>query len=271
VLVALCACNIVPVDVSTRHPTPRPLWPRPVATVKTYEARPPGGVAVYGLQASGEDLGEVEVAIRERAASLGCDGILLTVREDQGTSRGVALTGKLNEAREYVPGHIDALCMVDPASIPEICPAVTRSARTAAATAAAVTTRVDVDGAARDTLEQWRHAYETRSSEALAKLYSHDASLNVVEGGTRLHGWTAFEPALRDRLGRATAIRVRFDDVQVHAAGATAVIVATMLRERSDAGVTATENGSLTLVLQASEVGNDAGWVIVAEHYSKRP
>jgi len=292
-LVALSACNIVPVEVSLRHPSPRPLWPRPVATVKTYEARPPGGVAVYGLQASGEDLAEVEAAIRDKAAGLGCDGIMLIVRADQGTSQGVALTGKLNDAREYVSARIDALCMVDPASLPEVCTAVAGPERTAAtsdaplvtdaaATTAAARTAMataraamaaGADATARATLERWRQAYEAGSGEALGKLYSHDASLSVVDDGARLVGWIAFEQALRDRLGRTPmipVIHVQLKDVQVHAVGATAVIVATMLRERSDAGTPASETGSLTLVLRASEAGHDGGWVIVAEHYSKR-
>jgi ketosteroid isomerase-like protein len=272
-LIALNACNVVPVEVSTRHPSPRPLWPRPLASVKTYETRPPGGIAVYGLEADGEDLAEVDTAIRERAASLGCDGVLLTVRIDQGTSMGVTLTGKLNVAREYENARIDALCIVDPASVPEVCRAITTAvvtAATAPAAAQAVSTPADIEGSARSALEQWRQAQELRSSEALAKLYAHDASLNVVDDGTRLVGWTAFERALRDRLDRATAIRVRLQDVQVHAIGTTAVVVATMLRELSDAGASKSDAGLLTLVLRAPAPGDPTGWVIISEHYSRR-
>jgi ketosteroid isomerase-like protein len=229
---------------------------------------------------------------------------MLTVRVDQGISAGVDLTGKLNTAREYVDAHIDALCMVDPASVPEICPVARPAAAVATATPAvltvpaatahtAATTSAPVAAATPDTmaiasasapasappsvgdsartaLEQWRQAYENHSSEALARLYAHDASLSVVNDGARQLGWAAFEAALRDRLARATAIRVRFQDVQVHASGTTAVVSATMLRERSEAGATVTEIGLLTLVLRAPEAGRDAGWVIIAEHYSKR-
>ena len=264
-LVALSGCGTVLVDVSSRHPTPRPLWAHPVASLKTYQTRPAGGVAVYGLQASGEDAADVEAAVREKAASLGCDGIMFTVREDQGKSEGVALTGKLNDAREYVGAHIDALCMVDPAAIPEGCPTVARPEPGAATTAP-----VDADGAIRAMLEQWRQAYEGRSSEALAKLYVHDASLRVVEDGAAVHGWTAFELALRDRPGKATAIHVRFEDIQVHTVGATGFIIATLLRDRSDATSTVTDKGVVTLVLRAAEPGNETGWVIVAEHTSYR-
>lgn len=250
-LLALSACNVIPVDVSQRHPTPRPLWPRPVATVKTYEARPSGGVAVYGLQAAGGDLGEVEGAIRAKAASLGCDGIMVSVREEHSVSHGVQVTGKLIEAREYVDAHIDALCMVDPAAVPEICPVQPAP--------------VDEAGA-RAALERWRQAYETRSGEALAKLYTHDAGLSVVEDGVRIAGWATFEPVLRERLARPAA-RLRLDDVQVRAAGTTAVIVATLVRERSEAAATVTDSGLVTLVLRP---GEPDGWVIVAEHASRR-
>jgi len=134
-----------------------------------------------------------------------------------------------------------------------------------AAVAPAVTVPAEVDTAARATLEQWRQAYEIRSSDALAKLYSHDAGLSVVQDGALLVGWAALEPVLRDKLAKATAIHVRLKDVQVTAIGvAGAVIVAAMLRERSDATTTATENGVVTLVVRSEA----AGWVIIAEHYS---
>src|SRR5215510_12767392 len=150
-LVALSACGRVVVEVSTRHPAPRWLSPRFVEDLKTYEVRPPGGVAVYGLQASGEDKAKVEAAVRQKAASLGCDGIMFTVREDQGVSTGVALTGKLNQAREYVGAHIDALCMVDPSAVPAGCPAVAAPVSTVAT--AAATTPADVERTVRATLE----------------------------------------------------------------------------------------------------------------------
>src|SRR6185503_20510441 len=56
----------------------------------------------------------------------------------------------------------------------------------------------DVTGA----IEQWRQAYEVRSMDALARLYSRDPSLAIVQDGTRQLGWAAIEPALRGVLGR---------------------------------------------------------------------
>ena len=255
-LLALSACGTVQVEVTPRHPSPYPLSPRVVEDLKTYQARPPGGVAVYALEASGEAEGDVEAAVRKKAASLGCDGIMFTVREDQSTSADVALTGQLNAAREYVGAHIDALCMVDPNAMPAGCPGATPPDA--------------AEAAVRGVLEQWRRAYESRDSDALARLYAHYAGVAVAENGAMLSGWTAIEPVLRDRLGRATEIRIRIDDVKVRAVGATAAVIATMLRERSDGATTATERGVLMLLLRAPAAAGDAGWVIVAQHYSSR-
>jgi len=257
-LVTQSACAAVVVDVSSRHPTPRLLAPRPVETLKTYEVRPDGGVAVYGLQATGEELAEVDLAVKEKAASLGCDGIMVAVREDQKKSMGEALTGQLNEHHEYVSAHIDALCMVMPVT-PD-CPVIGASAGGA--------TAADIEGTARGVLEQWRQAYEARSADALARLYAHDAGLSVVDDGAPLVGWAVVEPVLRDRLGRGTASRVRVADVQVRATGTTAIVAATVVRER--AGAAAAEAGALTLVLSAPDPSKASGWVIIAEHYSRR-
>jgi ketosteroid isomerase-like protein len=255
-LVTQGACAAVVVDVSQRHPTPRLLAPRPVETLKTYQVRPDGGVAVYGLQATGEELAEVDLAVKQKAASLGCDGVMVAVREDQKKSIGEALTGKLNEHHEYVSAHIDALCMVMPVT-PD-CPVAGASAGGA--------TVADIEGTVRGVLEQWRQAYEAGSGDALAQLYAHDAGLSVVEDGAPLVGWAVVEPALRDRLGRGAASRVRVADVQVRAAGATAIVAATVLRERGGAA----ETGALTLVLSAPDPSKASGWVIIAEHYSRR-
>jgi ketosteroid isomerase-like protein len=126
----------------------------------------------------------------------------------------------------------------------------------------------DIEGTARGVLDQWRLAYESRNTEALARLYAHDASLSVVEDGGRRLGWTEVEPMLRDRLGKASSLHIRIEDVQIRAQGTTAIVVATVLRERS-APDASTDRGVLTLVLRAPEAG-DAGWVIVAEHDSHR-
>jgi ketosteroid isomerase-like protein len=265
-LVSLGGCAVPQIEVNSLHPAPRPLGPRAVDTVQTYKARPPGGVAVYSIEASGEDYADTEAVVRQKAASLGCDGLMFTVLLDQSKSEGEPLTGMLNQHHEYVYARVDALCVVDPAALPPGCPAPARSEPTAPAP-----TTAGVDAAARDALERWRQAHESRSGEALAKLYLHDASLRVVHDGSLLLGWTAFEPVLRDQLRAEPPIHLRIADVQVSSAGTTAIIVASMRRERADATPTATDDGVVTLVLRAAGTGNDAGWVIVAEHTSHRP
>jgi ketosteroid isomerase-like protein len=128
----------------------------------------------------------------------------------------------------------------------------------------AATTSAEVATAARGILEQWRQAYEVRSVEALALLYAHDPGVSLVIDGTLWLGWSAVEPVLRDRLAGATAIHLRFKELSVSAVGLTgAVVVATLVRERTEAATSVTENGTVTLVLR-----NEGGWVIVAEHCS---
>jgi ketosteroid isomerase-like protein len=127
----------------------------------------------------------------------------------------------------------------------------------------------DVVNAGRSAVEAWRQAYEVRSADALAKLYAHDADVEIVQDGVPLRGWTAIEPVLRKRFEHAKDIHVKLKDEAVIAIGpAAAAVAATMTREISDGVTTVTENGALTLVLHH----DPAGWVIVVEHYSyKRP
>jgi ketosteroid isomerase-like protein len=258
VLASLSGCAVPIVQVNPLHPKPHPLWPHGVDTLQLYKSRPAGGVAVYSLEASGEDEPDVEAAVKQRAAELGCDGIMYTVRVDQTVSEGTALTGKLNSAHEYVSARVDALCVVVPATVFDSCVASTKLDPSAPP--------VEVDHAVRDALEQWRLAYGTANADAAAKLYVHDASLNVVQDGRTLLGWTAFEPVLRERLTAATPLDL--GDIQVTATGGSAVIVAAMRRQRSDAGSPVTDSGAVTLVLRLSVVNETAGWLIAAEHVS---
>jgi uncharacterized protein (TIGR02246 family) len=116
-------------------------------------------------------------------------------------------------------------------------------------------------------IEQWRQAYEVRSMDALARLYSRDPSLVIVQDGARQLGWAAIEPALRGALERASAIRVRITELRVAALDAgAAVATGLMTRESTDGATTVTETGVLTLALRK----DDTGWVIASEHYSYR-
>lgn len=127
----------------------------------------------------------------------------------------------------------------------------------------------EVAGTVKGTIEQWRQAYEIRSMDALAKLYTHDPGLAVVQDGARQLGWPATEQMLRAKLTRATAIRVRLTELQIAPLGPDAAVAsAVMTRESTEGAATATESGVLTVALHKG----DAGWVIASEHYSyKRP
>jgi uncharacterized protein (TIGR02246 family) len=123
----------------------------------------------------------------------------------------------------------------------------------------------EVVTAARATIEQWRQAYEVRSIEALAKLYTHDLDTVIVQDGQAMIGWSSVETMLKDRLARAKTIHVRLKDIQVTSLSPeVAYAVATMTRELSDGTTSVSENGALTLVFRKDGVA----WLIVSEHYS---
>lgn len=109
-------CVSASVDVTPLRPSPRALAPRTVETVKILESRPEDGVAVYNLVASGAAKSELEVAVRQKAASLGCDGLVITVRAEPTHATSSATTGQLNDHREAVGGHVTAMCIVLPAA-----------------------------------------------------------------------------------------------------------------------------------------------------------
>ena len=103
--------------------------------------------------------------------------------------------------------------------------------------------------------------------DALARLYAHDLDLVVVHEGTPHLGWSSVESMLRDRITRASAVRIRLKDVQVASlAPEVASAVATMTRELTQGATTVTENGTLTLILRKQ----GDRWVIAVEHYSYR-
>lgn len=258
-LAALSGCAVPVVQVNPLHPKPHEMFSHGVDSLQLYKSRPAGGVAVYSLEASGEDEPDVELAVKQRAAELGCDGIMYTVRLDQTISEGEALTGKLNSAHEYVSARVDALCVVVPATVFDSCVASTKLDPSAPPP--------EVDRAVRAALEQWRGAYEAGDAAAAARLYVHDASLNVVQDGRALTGWAAFEPVLRERLAAPAALKL--GDVQVTATGGAAVVVAGIQRERGEG--TPTTDGAVTLVLRLSVVNEAAGWLIAAEHLSFQP
>lgn len=125
----------------------------------------------------------------------------------------------------------------------------------------------DVAVSARATVESWRQAWEVRSVEALEKLYAHDLDVVLITEGQPLTGWSSIDATLKDKLARATTVRVTLKDVQVRAQGENvATAVATMRREITDGATTTTENGTLSLVLRRD---NDV-WLITVEHYSYR-
>lgn len=110
-LVTLGACAPV-VEVTPLHPTPRCIMSRAVGSVKVFEQSPDGGVAVYGLIASEGSTDDLHAAIQNKAANLGCDGVVIARSAAGAPRRGEVATGELTAHPEANAERVTALCIV---------------------------------------------------------------------------------------------------------------------------------------------------------------
>jgi ketosteroid isomerase-like protein len=117
------------------------------------------------------------------------------------------------------------------------------------------------------TIEQWRQAYEVRSTEALHALYDHGKSVAVVIQGVAVVGWDAVQADLDARLARASSIHLRIADIRVSPVGGGAIATASLSREITEGATSVADTGTLTLVFATD--GDKL--LIVAEHFSFRP
>jgi hypothetical protein len=81
-------------------------------TVKLFELRPDDGVEVFDIEAYGDAKRKLLAAVREKAASLGCDGIMIATSHQRGPDDADAATGQLNQRGRPTGSHVDALCYV---------------------------------------------------------------------------------------------------------------------------------------------------------------
>ncbi|HEY0193074.1 MAG TPA: hypothetical protein VGC42_18280 [Kofleriaceae bacterium] len=113
-LATAAGCVTPQVDVKPLAPAPRAMSPRDVAALKTFESRPDGAVAVYDLDAYGDVPAKLDAVARQKAASLGCDGVMLLVRKEAINADNDATTGQLNEHHTKPGSHVQLLCIVTP-------------------------------------------------------------------------------------------------------------------------------------------------------------
>lgn len=117
-------------------------------------------------------------------------------------------------------------------------------------------------------VEKYRQAFEVRSLDALAALYSQTEDLVVVAQGREWRGWSAVQSRLASFLADTQKVRLRLDQVQVVALGdGGAAAHARAHRQYGDGVATIEERGFLTLVFRR----HPDGWKIVSEHYSYAP
>jgi ketosteroid isomerase-like protein len=126
----------------------------------------------------------------------------------------------------------------------------------------------DVESQVRAALEQWRQAWEVRSLDALAPLYSQTDDLVVVWQGRSARGWPSVKLALSGSFEGATRVRVAVVEAHVLALGDQGALVEAILeRSVGDDVKTIQDRGTLTLAFRLQ----DGAWKIVAEHYSFPP
>ncbi len=122
--------------------------------------------------------------------------------------------------------------------------------------------------AAKGVVEQYRQAYEVRSMDALAALYSRTVDVVLIHQGEIWHGWTDVQSHLEQLLNQSQEIHIKVADVSVVALGPEgATVSAQVEREVSDSVTTVKESGLLTMALRLE----GDRWVIVTEHFSYRP
>ena len=133
-LATAAGCTSARIDVKPLAAAPRAMSPRDPKLLKTYENRPEGAVAVYDLDAYGDLPEKLDVAARQKAATLGCDGVMILVRKEAIHADNDATTGQLNEHHKKPGSHLQLLCMVLPQT--EAAPAAPEAAPAPAAPAA---------------------------------------------------------------------------------------------------------------------------------------
>ena len=136
-LATAAGCTAARIDVKPLAAAPRAMSPRDPASLKTYENRPEGAVAVYDLDAYGDRPEKLDIAARQKAASLGCDGVMVLVRKEAIHADNSAMTGQLNEHHTKPGSHVQLLCMVLPQAEPAAAPAPAATPAPAAAPAPA--------------------------------------------------------------------------------------------------------------------------------------
>ena len=118
-VVALATCLLAgcvgpSVDVTPLHPAPHAMSPRATAAVQVLTEPPADAVDVYRIEASGGSEETLLSSVKEKAASLGCDGVVITDRTAKRQEATDPGTGALNDHREVTAAHVYAMCVVMP-------------------------------------------------------------------------------------------------------------------------------------------------------------
>ena len=128
----------------------------------------------------------------------------------------------------------------------------------------------DDEAAVRAVVTQHAAAHETGDLAAIEKLWVHDDTATVAEGGRFNYGWTDFrDHHLRPEIEGMKNVKFPLSDIRVHAKGSLAWVTYSYQMSGEYKGRPFDNTGAATLVLEKR--GSD--WRIVHEHTSanRRP
>jgi uncharacterized protein (TIGR02246 family) len=134
----------------------------------------------------------------------------------------------------------------------------------AARTAAGAT---DDEAAGRDVIARHAAAHETGDLEAIEKLWAHDETVTVAEGGSFNYGWTDFrDHHLRPEIEAMKNVKFPIEDIKVQVKGDLAWATYSYRMNGQYKGSLYYSAGAATMVLEK----RNGAWLIVHEHTSAK-
>ena len=126
---------------------------------------------------------------------------------------------------------------------------------------------VDDEAAIRAVVTQHAAAHETGDLATIEKLWVHDDTATVAEGGSFNHGWTDFrDHHLRPEMEGMKNVKMPLEDIRVHVNGKLAWVTYNYKMSGEYKGRAFDNAGAATMVLEKR--GKD--WLIVHEHTSTK-
>ncbi len=125
----------------------------------------------------------------------------------------------------------------------------------------------DDEAAIRAVVTQHAAAHETGELATIEKLWVHDDTATVAEGGSFNYGWTDFrDHHLRPEIEAMKNVKFPIEDIKVHVKGSLAWVTYSYRMSGEYKGRQFDNAGAATMVLEK----RDGAWLIVHEHTSAK-